>query len=277
MDASHVDQYAAYFDPVRVVFKGEDGPIAYHLLLRFYMYSDNSVRVLTSAGGWYEGMVDIGGKKRRVQVFDENANGTFNDQSLNAYECDRVLVEGDKGGERFLGRMLEVDGVFYRVEVARDGAFIKLQKAENVALGQVRVPENISEFVAFGENGHFIRNPVNGQFTLPVGKYRIYSWTINRKDEKGAAWTLTGSQFNEASSFNVAAEKPAALDIGEPVRTVLQIAEATNRDIAFNLRLQGKLGESIQMLRGGERPKGPRLTLTNLDGSFHYTNSFEFG
>ena len=29
------DQYSAYFEPVRVVFKGEDGPITYHLVLRF--------------------------------------------------------------------------------------------------------------------------------------------------------------------------------------------------------------------------------------------------
>src|ERR1035441_8364901 len=49
----------------------------------------------------------------------------------------------------------DLDGQFYQIEVARDGAFVKLQKAENVVLGQVRVPETISEFVAFGENGHF--------------------------------------------------------------------------------------------------------------------------
>src|SRR5512137_656088 len=33
------DQYNAYFEPMRAVFKGEDGPITYHLVLRFYQYS----------------------------------------------------------------------------------------------------------------------------------------------------------------------------------------------------------------------------------------------
>ena len=110
-------------------------------------------------------------------------------------DSDCVTVEGDKVGERYLGKLLEVDGQFYQIEVARDGAFIKLQKAENVVLGQVRVPETISEFVAFGENGHFVRKPAKGEFTLPAGKYRIQEWKIDRKDDKGAAWELIGLQL----------------------------------------------------------------------------------
>jgi hypothetical protein len=118
---------------------------------------------------------------------------------------------------------------------------------------------------------------VNGEFALPVGNYRIHGWKINRKDDKGAAWTLSGYSFNDSADFEAAAAKPTALDIGEPVRAVLEDNETTNNWITFSLHLQGQLGESIEMLRGGERPRGPRLTLTNLDGSFRYTNSFEFG
>ena len=116
--------------------------------------------------------------------------------------------------------MLEVDGQFYQIEVARDGAFIKLQKAENVVLGQVRVPETISEFVAFGENGHFVRKPAKGEFTLPVGKYRIQEWKIDRKDDKGAAWELSAYNFNDSARFEVAADKPVSLEVGEPMRAV---------------------------------------------------------
>jgi hypothetical protein len=151
---SHSDQYSASFEPVRVVFKGEDGPITYHLILRFMQYGDNDANLMSSSGGYYAGKVDIGGKKRHVELIDENVNGTFNDRAANMSDCDCVTVEGDKVGQHYLGKMLEVDGQFYQIEVARDGAFIKLQKAENVVLGQVRVPETISEFVAFGENGH---------------------------------------------------------------------------------------------------------------------------
>ncbi len=31
------------------------------------------------SGGYYEGMVDLGGKKKRIELVDGNVNGTFND------------------------------------------------------------------------------------------------------------------------------------------------------------------------------------------------------
>ena len=97
---------------MRAVFKGEDGPITYHLILRFMQYGSQDARLLCSSGGYYAGKVDIGGKKRRVELIDANVNGTFNDRAADAGDCDRVMVEGDKTGERYLGKMLEVDGQF---------------------------------------------------------------------------------------------------------------------------------------------------------------------
>lgn len=274
---ARLDSYSAYFPATPVVFKGEDGPITYHLVFRFYQYEKNPAQLLASSAGWYEGAVNFDGVKKRILLIDGNVNGTFNDLAPNPYDSDRVRVDGDKTGERFLGRMLEVDGQFFRIEVARDGAFVKLQKAENVVLGPVRVPENISEFAAFGENGHFVRQPANGEFTLPAGKYRMFHWTINRKDEKGAAWTLSGHNFPDTAGFEVVTGKPAALDIGEPVQAVLKANEQTNRQIRFDLSFVGHQKESIEMLRDNQRPRGPKLMLASADGTLCYTNTFEFG
>ncbi len=200
-------------------------------------------------------------------------------------DADCILVEGDKLGQRYLGKLLELDGQFYAVEVARDGAFIKVQKAEGVLLGQVRVPEAITEFTVFGANGYFVRKPAKGEFTLPVGQYRIQAWKINRKDAKGAAWELSGYNFDDSARFEVAATKPLSLQVGEPMRTVLQIQEPTTRpgareaakQVAFSLQFQGRYGETLQIMQGNQRPRGPRLTLTSLDGTYRYTNTFEFG
>ncbi len=274
---ARLDSYTANFPPAAMLFKGEDGPITYHLLFRLYQYDKNSLQLLASSGGWYEGLVNFDGVKKRLQLIDGNVNGTFNDLAPDPYDSDRVQVEGDKTDERFLGRMLEVDGKFFRFEAARDGAFVKVQKAENVALGQVRVPENISEFAAFGENGHFVRKPVNGQFTLPAGHYRIFHWTIDRKDEKGAAWTLSGYNFPKASTFDVAADIPAVLEIGEPVQALLKATPGANRLTEFSLQFEGRQKESIEMLRDQQRPRGPKLMLANAAGTLCYTNTFEFG
>jgi len=274
---ARLDSYSAYFPPAPVVFKGEDGPITYHLVFRFYQYEKNPAQLLASSAGWYEGVVNFDGAKKRIQLIDGNVNGTFNDIAPEPYDSDRVQVEGDKTAERFLGKLLEVDGKFYRIEAARDGAFVKVQKAENVTLGQVRVPENISEFAAVGGNGHFVRKPVNGEFTLPAGHYRIFQWMINRKDEKGAPWTLSGYNFPKTAGFEVAADKTAVLEIGEPVQAELKATENTNRQVAFSLSFVGRQKESITMLRDGQRPRGPKLMLANADGTLCYTNTFEFG
>jgi hypothetical protein len=274
---ARLDSYNAYFPATPVVFKGEDGPITYHLIFRVYQYSQSPPMLLVASGGWYEGMVDFDGVKKRLQLIDGNVNGTFNDVEANPYGSDRVQIEGDKDGERFLGKMVEVDGKFFRIEVARDGAFVKVQKAENVVLCPVRVPENISEFQAFGENGYFVRKPVKGEFTLPEGKYRMVRWTIARKDDKGAPWTLSGYNFPDTANFEVAVGKPAVLDIGEPVQAVLKADEQPNHDITFSLNFVGQQKESIEMLRDGQRPRGPKLTLANADGSLCGTSTFEFG
>jgi hypothetical protein len=274
---ARTDSYYAHFPPVPLVFKGEDGPITYHIALQCYQYERKPQQMLAMSAGWYEGMVNFDGVKKRIQLIDGNVNGTFNDLSSEPYDSDRVQVEGDKTTERFLGRMLEVDGKFYRIEAARDGAFVKVKKEDNVTLGQVRVPENISEFAAFGTNGHFVRKPVNGEFTLPAGTYRIFRWAINRKDDKGAAWTLSGYNFPKDATFEVSAGKPAELKIGEPVQAVLKADERANRQIEFSLNFEGLQKESIEMLRGGERPRGPKLMLANAAGTVCYTNTFEFG
>jgi hypothetical protein len=275
--SGRLDSFNAFFPATPVTFKGEDGPITYHLIFRFYQYDKNPAQLLASSGGWYEGEVNFDGMKKRLQLIDGNVNGAFNDIVADPYGSDRVQIQGDKTAERFLGKMLEVDGKFFNVEVARDGAFIKVKKAENVVLGTVQVPENISEFSAFGENGHFVRQPVKGQLTLPVGKYQMVSWDINRKDDKGAPWTLSGYSFPKTATFEVAADKPATLAIGEPVQAQLTAQEGAGRQLTFDLKFVGQQKESIQMLRNNERPRGPKLMLADAAGSLCYTNTFEFG
>ena len=270
------DQYEAYFEPVRVVFKGEDGPVTYHLVFRFMKFESSEANLLAASGGYYSGMVDLGGKKRRLELLDANANGTFNDLSDNTPQCDRVAIEGDKAGERYLGKMIEVDGQFYRIEAARDGAFVKLQKAEGLSFGKVHVPETISNIVAFGLNGQFERQPSKGEFTLPAGKYRLLTWTTSRKDAKGANWELMGYSFPDSAAFEAQAAKPVTLEIGEPVRASLSASESTNT-VGFNLSFRGRAGESIQFEKGSERPPGPKLNLASLDGMYRSTNTFEFG
>ena len=58
---------------------------------------------------------------------------------------------------------------------------------------------------------------------------RIQGWKIDRKDAKGAAWQLRAYNFNDSARFEVAAGKPVSLEVGEPMRAVMQIAGAEAR------------------------------------------------
>lgn len=272
---ARVDSNFGYFQATPLTFKGEDGPITYHLAFRFYQYENNQAQLLAQSAGWYEGTVKFDGVKKHLRLLDNNVNGTFNDIAAIPYRSDSVEVDGDRSSTRYLGRLLEVDGKYFTFKADRDGAFVKVQKAD-VTLGAVRMPTNITSFAAFGTNGYFVRQSAQGEFTLPVGQYRVVSWEIQRKDDKGANWQLSASDFPDTHHFEVVASQAVTLDIGEPVKAVLTSQPRGNRT-AFDLKFVGKQGESISFTRDNQRPRGPKLMLANAAGSQCYTNTFEFG
>jgi len=275
--AYQMDQYYAYFGPVKVVFEVEDGPVTYHLNFRFYNYDNRRRGLYVSSGGWYEGTITLAGQKKHCTLIDQNANGTFNDKSPHSGGSDRIRIgRKDTRDTRFVGNYIEVDEVLYRPEIAQDGAFIKLTKAEDVTFANIELPETITEFSAGGENGLFIRKPEKGLCQLPVGKYRIEHWMIERKDDKDARWKLEGRWFPDKGLFDVAEDKETELSIGEPIISTLDVRESDSK-YYFNQELKGRLGERIELTRNGARPGAPKLHIKNKDGSYDRSFTFEYG
>jgi len=271
--AYRTEQYYAYFGPVKVVFEGEDGPLTYHLNFSFYESGDTQ-RLYVSTGCWYEGDITVAGAKKYCVLIDYNGNGTFNDKSLNSSQCDRIRI-GKKGTRDtgYVGNYTEIDDVLYHTEIARDGAYIKLSKADDVKFGTVRLPDTITEFSAGGENGLFTFKPENGTGSLPVGKYRINSWTIERKDEKGKKWELQGRYFSEKGDLDISEGTEVSLEVGEPITGNLQVrfnAETENYEFEKNLR--GRMGEYLNLTRGGERVSNLwKMHAKNKEGTFAKT------
>jgi len=275
--AYRTDRNYTYFGPVKVVFEGEDGPLTYHLNLRFYNYNERNRRLYVYSGGWYEGDITVAGAKKHCVLIDQNANGTFNDKSLEAHKCDRIRI-GKKGSRDtgYVGNYIKIDDKLYRTEIARDGAYIKLTKAEDVEFGNVRLSETITEFSAGGENGLFTLKPEKGTGSLPVGRYRINYWAIERKDERGKKWKLRSSLFSQKGDFEITVDKEAELSIGEPIISTLQ-ARKTGSEYSFSQNLKGRLGERIELTRNGAQPPAPKLHVKNKDGTYDRTFSFEYG
>lgn len=270
--AYQTDQYYTYFGPVKVVFEAEDGPVTYHLNIRFYDYNEQNRRLYIYPGGWYEGEITVAGQKKNCMLLDYNLNGTFNDKSLQAGDSDRIRI-GAKGSEdtRFVGNYIEVGDVLYRTEIARDGAFVKLSSANDVKFGNIRVPETITQFSAGGENGQFTREMKNGVARLPVGKYCIDYWAIDRKDEKGKSWTMRGSSFSERGNFEVTEGAETTLEIGEPLMATLQV-QLNGESYEFEKIMQGPLGEYVSLTSGGQEVRTMwKLAAKNKDGTFAKT------
>jgi hypothetical protein len=276
LQAYGVDARNAKFEPAKIVFQGEDGPITYHLNVKFYNSGRRRYLGLW-AGCWYEGDIDIDGLKKRCMLIDHNANGVFDDKSIDAGMCDRIRIgEDTRLDTRFVGNYLEVDDALYNLDVARDGAYVKLAKAGNVPSGSVKLPEAVTALVVGGENGFFVRRPSGGTCSLPVGKYRIDSWVIEREDDKGAPWKARGSQFGSKGRFDVTEGNEVKLSIGEPLTSTVG-ASRRGSTLSFDQKLSGPLGEAIVLERRGTRPRAPRLHIRNKDGSYDRTFSFEYG
>jgi hypothetical protein len=276
LEAYERDERNAKFEPVKILFDGEDGPITYHLNVKFYRYRDRTYLNLWPAG-WYEGAIKVGGLKKYCVLIDHNANGTFNDISLEAHKCDRIRI-GKKSDKdtRYVGNFIEIEGTLYRPEIARDGAYIKLSKAEDVKLGNIRMSPTITKFSAGGENGLFKLTLESGTGSLPVGRYRINQWALEREDEKGKKWKLQGMGSSDKGDFDINAGNETELSIGEPIVSSLEINKKDS-GYSFNHSLGGRLGERIELTRNGAQPPAPKLHIKSKDGSYDRTFSFEYG
>lgn len=258
----------AYFGPVKVVFEIEDGPVSYHLNFRVRR-NNNQADVYAYSGGWYEGEITVDGQKQHCTLIDYNANGTFNDASPDPEKCDRIRI-GKKGTREsgYVGKYIEVDQSLYQLDIAQDGAFVKLTKAEDVTFGHVRVPETIKEFSAGGENGLFTRKPDKGLASLPVGTYRVNSWSIERSDDKGVTWQLRGRYFSQGTDFEVTEDSEASLEIGEPVKASLNVRQRGD-NFEFTKMLRGSLGGYIELIRSGRSARDLwKMEGKNEEGTF---------
>jgi hypothetical protein len=276
ISAYRAQQQHSYFGPVKVTLEGKDGPVTYHL--NFQLCDHDEQPLWARSAGWYEGTIIIGDIKKQCVLIDFDANGTFDDKSLNFDSCDRIRI-GEEGSSdtRFVGNYVEIEGLLYRLNVARDGAWIKLTKAEDVVFGNIRVPQTIGQFAAGGENGLFTLKLKNGIGKLPVGKYRIEHWNIERKDQQDNNWKLEGNWSGDVGVFDVSVEKDTELAIGEPIISSLGVADEGGENYYMSQNLAGHLGERIQLTCNGERPPAPKVQIRNENGSYDQTFTFAYG
>lgn len=266
------------FSSLKVLLPGEDGPVAYHVGIRFYRrLKSNKPDVHIQSSCWYEGRIVVDGKTYTCKLLDANANGTFDDRSDDYLRADAIQIEGDDlPSVRRVGKYIQIGNKYYHPKPSRDGANIEFSPVEKIETVAVRVPEDISVLSIGGGNGLLHFKPVDGLIQVPVGKYRFHEWVVEQKDETGAQWQLTGEMFPPNRVVNVEQGKEQALDIGQPVIANLSVRRQ-GKDYVFNQSLRGRMGESVSLSRNGKRPKAPRLKIVNADQTYARNLAFEYG
>lgn len=144
--------------------------------------------------------------------------------------------------------------------------------------GILKLPDNMSIELISPELGLLMLSAENGRVELPQGKYRLESWTLERKDDQGRTWKLTGDVMT-ARMIEVGPE-PTTLEIKtEPIVCDLDV-NAGEQAMFFTLGLNGPSGERLRV--SGDAPgvkpdqlPQPTFVIYNEDRSFEKTYDFE--
>jgi len=266
----------ARFERVPVTSHEQRDAAPYEITFR-YARRDGESLLYVWAGGWHEGTITVDGKEKFCAVVDNNANGRFDDRSIDFAECDLIQI-AERGARDvcLVGEFIQVDEILYRLTVAPDGSYVALDSPGRVRFGALRVPEEITEIIVAGENGMLDLKPEEGVAEVPVGSYRVYQWIAERTDDNGDAWRLKAHSMGNPEILEVTASGEIRPNVGAPITSTLNVR---SRDGVYRMShvLQGQPGERIQLTRNGAALMPPKICICNAAGSYDRTFAFRRG
>jgi hypothetical protein len=179
-----------------------------------------------------------------------------------------------------------VDGQFYTLQIGRGGSALRVTPA-TVKLAAIR-----SDYPRFGlllanDDGVLPIESQNGQAQVPVGRYRVLVWSIERRGDGqgeagagGGKWEVQGGAWGtDAPAPELAVDErgSASFKLAAPLRAKVTAAHATPQDLDFQLSLTTASGENIgSVLVDSRQPPEPMLRLVDDQGhevarlKFHY-------
>jgi len=272
------DRNWTMFGFVPIVFPTENGPVTYHLDVQVYRFGgDDNLRFYFRAGGWYEGLIRIEEKEYKCILVDYNSNGTFNDSGEIFHHSDRITIGTKEGFESYwLGKYIQIDGTLFTAAAEMDGAFVTVERAENVPLGRVAVPADVCRLSLAGKEGHIRLDLPSDQPSVPAGNWCLEEWWMSRLGDDGRKWTLKGRNTPRSADVVIRENQSNSIDLGEPVTASLEVT-AKKGAYDFDQKLRGRLGEKIYLDVNGKRAPAPRLLITSADGTYKEELTFKYG
>lgn len=155
--------------------------------------------------------------------------------------------------------------------------YVKSAKEDSAAIGKINLSGEVTDFLVSRNKCSIRVLDSDGTSRLPVGKYKISSWAVEKNDKDKVTWKLTASMRSETLGvFEVTEAEAVKLDIGGPI--VASLSAAKNYSgYGFSQNMAGKMGESITITRDGVQGPPPKLHIKNKAGTYDKTLNFEYG
>jgi len=291
------------------------------------------VSVSLAAASYREGEIELNGKRRRIVLVDFDSNGRYDDRIRIEGDVDLsddvwpspgdVLfidpkarpvdeVFGDESalgeGRQTLSQLVRLDGRFHEIQVTPSGDEVSFTPSK-LPLGEVENPNPPWRAMVYGEHGFLaIHATDGGRAALPVGEWKLLSYTIDLTEEEPEepepagvlkeaplfellGGSLEGPEPDTRTTLvsaratagyapvQVRAGEVAELPFGPPFRPIVEAHRPPGeRKAVLSLSLRGSQGEACTDLRvAGVSPPEPSFLITAPDGEVVKRGKFEYG
>ena len=299
--ATHTVLHVRSFPRVQVTLEVDGTKMDYAFFIRSgargpSMEDIRTVWASFSSAVYREGKLTLAGEPRRVVLLDYNGNGRFDDAfSPNVSEhygttyaniCDRLLIETKLSSaaterrceleERYLSRLVEVDGCYYRPKVSSAGDRVTLAPL-SLSIGHVTNPNE--QFIALVHSKERVLKIRGGKSTLtalPEGEWSLLSYTINTDGERPSR--IEGQATTECKPVFVRRGRTTVFPFGPPLRPVAKVTHLIRQNEAgLMLFLYGTAGESCAPVAAQGRLIEPEMTISTPASRVILHDRFRYG
>jgi len=277
--------FFANFDAVRLALPGDDGTITYHAGFHYQREKTGPHKIYVSANCWYEGVITIAGRRMLCSLIDCNANWRFGERSADRDRSDGYILrpfDPREGPQELVnaawspvGQYVLVDGKYYSMETAPDGATVKFTPAK-VPTGTIRPGEGVTSLKVGGPAGTFEIDVRNGVVVVPEDEYVVLSYSITRKDAKGNTWCVREANPFKDKPLTVRAGSETKIEVGEPFAWSVSASSDEQGQYSLRQGLRTRRGDDVRLTCNGDRLP-VKVRITNADKTYDRTFSMEYG
>ncbi len=247
--------------------------------------------------GYRYGRLRLGGKTYAIAVIDGDYDGRYKTtvslpvERLRQPQCDVFAIDLNGDG-RFqqddtrdeiapLSRMVLIEGTYYAVDIADNGARLELRPVQP-ALGQLVIdPSNaLLRLRLWSDTASQCLAPDAREWRLPAGEYQTTSAALYLRDPNGNEWTFSmAREFGALGSFEIRTDQTTRLRAGPPFVVKADVRAGSPGVVSISPVIIGCAGEQYQadFRCNGRHPPERAFKIVDEKGNVLVADKFQYG